>query len=208
MTHLAAYDVEILPNFFSIVIVDVNSYLREFADACVINKKGKSEPVPLTQIFTVEKIKEKLSKVKCKKFYITDTDDSQLLQMIAYINNLRYIDSNNIVHNTHMFGYNSMSYDKLMMAGLLAFFGTTNTTKELITKLYELSNKIIDLQDNKELSKNDYLLKSLRTFGLPYKDIDIMRVFALNKVGKGTDSVGNTVYYGKGLKQTSINLQW
>ena len=208
MTHLAAYDVEILPNFFSIVIVDVNSYLREFADACVINKKGKSEPVPLTQIFTVEKIKEKLNKVKCKKFYITDTDDSQLLQMIAYINNLRYIDSNNIVHNTHMFGYNSMSYDKLMMAGLLAFFGTTNTTKELITKLYELSKKIIDLQDNKELSKNDYLLKSLRTFGLPYKDIDIMRVFALNKVGKGTDSAGNTVYYGKGLKQTSINLQW
>ena len=208
MTHLAAYDVEILPNFFSIVIVDVNSYLREFADACVINKKGKSEPVPLTQIFTVEKIKEKLSKVKCKKFYITDIDDSQLLQMIANINNLRYIDSNNIVHNTHMFGYNSMSYDKLMMAGLLAFFGTTNTTKELITKLYELSKKIIDLQDNKELSKNDYLLKSLRTFGLPYKDIDIMRVFALNKVGKGTDSAGNTVYYGKGLKQTSINLQW
>ena len=29
---------------------------------------------------------EKLSKVKCKKFYITDTDDSQLLQMIAYKN--------------------------------------------------------------------------------------------------------------------------
>ena len=208
MIHLNAYDVEILPNFFSIVIVDVNSYLKEFSNGCVINKKGKKEPVPLTQIFSVEEIKEKLGKVNTKKFYITDTDDSQLLQMIAYINNMQKVDNNNVIHLTHMFGYNSMNYDKLMVAGLLAFFGTTNTTKELITKLYELSKKIIELQDNKELAKNDYLLKSLRTFGLPYKDIDIMRIFALNKVGKGTDSQGNTVYYGKSLKQTSINLQW
>ena len=208
MIHLKAYDVEILPNFFSIVIVDVNSYLKEFSNGCIINKKGKKEPVPLTQIFSVEEIKEKLGNVNTKKFYITDTDDSQLLQMIAYINNMQKVDNNNVIHKTHMFGYNSMSYDKLMVAGLLAFFGTTNTTKELITKLYELSKKIIELQDNKELAKNDYLLKSLRTFGLPYKDIDIMRIFALNKVGKGTDSQGNTVYYGKSLKQTSINLQW
>ena len=61
------------------------------------------------------------------------------------------------------------------------YFGTTNTTKELITKLYELSQKIIELQDNRELANNDYLLKSLRSFGLPYKDIDVMRIFALNK---------------------------
>lgn len=208
MIYLKAYDVEILPNFFSVVIIDVNSYLREFKNACVINKKGKEEPVPLTQIFTVEEIKNKLNKVNCKKFYITDTDDSQLLQMMAYFNNMFGINANNIPYTTHMFGYNSMSYDKLMIAGLLAFFGTTNTTKELITKLYELSKKIIELQDNKELSKNDYLLKSLRSFGLPYKDIDIMLIFALNKVGKGTDENGNTVYYGKSLKQTSINLQW
>ena len=208
MIHLKAYDVEILPNFFSIVIIDVNSYLREFDNACVVNKKGKKEPVPLVQAFSVKEIVDKLSKVECKKFYITDTDDSQLLQMIAYITNLQNVDSNGVIHRTHMFGYNSMSYDKLMVAGLLAFFGTTNTTKELITKLYELSKKIIELQDNKELANNDYLLKSLRTFGLPYKDIDIMRIFALNKVGKGTDDKGNTVYYGKSLKQTSINLQW
>lgn len=208
MIYLKAYDVEILPNFFSVVIIDVNSYLREFKNACVINKKGKEEPVPLTQIFTVEEIKNKLNKVNCKKFYITDTDDSQLLQMMAYFNNMFGVNANNIPYTTHMFGYNSISYDKLMIAGLLAFFGTTNTTKELITKLYELSKKIIELQDNKELSKNDYLLKSLRSFGLPYKDIDITRIFALNKVGKGIDENGNVVYYSKGLKQTSINLQW
>lgn len=209
MTYLKAYDVEILPNFFSITIVDVHSYLREFEDACVINKKGKKEPVPLTSIFTVEQIKEKLNKVKTYAYYITDTDDSQLLQMIACINNLREVDTiNNKINNTHMFGYNSMSYDKIMVSGLLAYFGTVNTTKELITKLYELSKKIIDLQDNPEMAKNDYILKSLKTFGLPYKDIDIMKVFALNKAGVIIDSNGEKKYFGKGLKQTAINLKW
>ena len=208
MTHIKAYDVEVLPNFFSIVIIDVNSYLREFADGCIINKKGKAEPVPLVEKFTVKEIREKLAKVKSKSFYITDTDDSQLLQMMAYINDLQRIDENGIRHITHMFGYNTMSYDKLMVAGLLAFFGTTNTTKELITKLYELSKKIIELQDNRELSNNDYLLKSLRTFGLPYKDIDVMRIFALNKAGMMIDKEGNKKYFGKGAKQTAINLKW
>ena len=208
MIHLKAYDVEILPNFFSIVIVDVNDYLNKFRTACITNKKGKQEPVPLAQIYSVKEIKEKLAEVKCKKFYITDTDDSQLLQMVAYINHMQYVDENCIPHVTHMYGYNSMSYDKLMVAGLLAYFNTVNTTKELITKLYELSKKIIELQDNPELAKNDYILKSLKTFQLPYKDVDVMRIFALNKVGKGVDANGNTIFYGKSLKQTSINLQW
>lgn len=208
MIHLKAYDIEVLPNFFSIVIIDVDDYLRIFKDACITNKKGKQEPVPLTEIFTVEQIKERLNSVKYNSFYITDTDDSQLLQMMSYLNNLHRIDSNNIFHQTHMFGYNSMAYDKLMIAGLLAFFGTTNTTKELITKLYELSKKIIDLQDNRDMSNNDYLLKSLRTFGLPYKDIDVMRVFALNKAGMAIDKNGNKKYFGKGAKQTAINLKW
>lgn len=205
MIQLKAYDVEILPNFFSIVIVDINDYSRVFKEACVIDKKGKRKPVPLTQVYSVKEIKEKLEQVDTKKFYITDTDDKQLLQMVGYINNLQDIQRN---IQTHMYGYNSMSYDKLMVAGLLAYFGTVNTTKELITKLYELSKKIIELQDNKELAKNDYILKSLRQYGLPYKDVDIMRIFALNKVGTMTKDNGEKVYYGKSLKQTSINLQW
>ena len=175
MIHLKAYDVEILPNFFSICIINVNSYLNVFRSAGVVNKKGKLEPVPLTEIYSVKEIKEKLEEVECKSFYITDTDDSQLLQMMAYINNLQHIDKDNVIHRTHMFGYNSMSYDKLMVAGLLAFFGTTNTTKELITKLYELSKKIIELQDNRDLAKNDYLLKSLRQYGNPYCLRDLRR---------------------------------
>ncbi|AXH74552.1 MAG: DNA polymerase [crAssphage sp. isolate ctbg_1] len=107
-----------------------------------------------------------------------------------------------------MFGYNSMSYDKLMVAAFLMYATNCNSTKELITKLYEASKKIIELQDNSDLSRRDYFLNSLREYARPYEDIDVMRVFALNKCGKGIDKNGNTVYFPKGLKQTSINLQW
>ena len=204
-----AYDVEVLPNFFSVTIVDVGDYLRTFADACVVNKKGKKTPIPLTQIYTVAEIKEKLNKVNRKSFYITDTDDSQLLSMLGYINEMRphYTDER-IAVRSDMFGYNSSRYDKLMIAALLMFANQTNTTKELITKLYETSKKIIDLQDNPEMSRSDYFLSSLRKYSIPYKDIDVMTIFALNKVGKGVNSKGETVYFGKSLKQTSINLQW
>ena len=204
-----AYDVEILPNFFSITIVDVGDYLRTFADACVVNKKGKKTPIPLTQIYTVAEIKEKLNKVNRKSFYITDTDDSQLLSMLGYINEMRphYTDER-IAVRSDMFGYNSSRYDRLMVSALLMFANQTNTTKELITKLYETSKKIIDLQDNPEMSKNDFFLSSLRKYSIPFINIDVMTIFALNKVGKSKDSKGNDIYFGKSLKQTSINLQW
>lgn len=204
-----AYDVEVLPNFFSITIVDVGDYLRTFAEACVINKKGNKIPVPLTQIYTVEEIKEKLDKVQRKCFYITDTDDSQLLPMLGYLNEMRphYTDER-IAVRSDMFAYNSSKYDRLMVAALLMFANQTNSTKELITKLYETSKNIISLQDNPEMSRSDYFLSSLRKYSIPYKDIDVMTIFALNKVGKGVNSKGETIYFGKSLKQTSINLQW
>lgn len=204
-----AYDVEVLPNFFSITIVDVGDYLRTFAEACVINKKGNKIPVPLTQIYTVEEIKEKLDKVQRKCFYITDTDDSQLLPMLGYLNEMRphYTDER-IAVRSDMFAYNSSKYDRLMIAALLMFANQTNSTKELITKLYETSKNIISLQDNPEMSRSDYFLSSLRKYSIPYKDIDVMTIFALNKVGKGVNSKGETIYFGKSLKQTSINLQW
>lgn len=204
-----AYDVEVLPNFFSITIVDVGDYLRTFTDACVINKKGNKVPVPLTQIYTVKEIKEKLDKVQRKCFYITDTDDSQLLPMLGYLNDMRphYTDER-IAVRSDMFAYNSSKYDRLMVSALLMFANQTNSTKELITKLYETSKNIISLQDNPEMSRSDYFLSSLRKYSIPYKDIDVMTIFALNKVGKGVNSKGETIYFGKSLKQTSINLQW
>lgn len=205
MIDLYAYDVEILPNLFSISIINLNDYLNVFKD--IVNKKGKA--IPLVQVLSVKEIKDRLDKVKRKSFYITDTNDEQLLDMLSYFNNLApHRDKNNKAHISHLFGYNSMNYDKLMVAAFLMNATNCNNTKELIKKLYETSKRIIEFQDNKEKFRQDYYLDTLRNYQLPYTDIDVMRIFALNKCGKGVNANGETIYFPKSLKQTSINLQW
>lgn len=208
MIDTRAYDVEILPNFFSIVIVDLGDYLKVFDDCRDDSKKRR--PIPLVQKYTVSEIKDKLDSVKVKKFYITDKDDSQLIPMLGYLNSMRpHRTDDGVAIRTDMFGYNNNRYDKYMVAGLLMFAGQVDTTKELITRLYELSKKIISLQDNKEMARRDYTLNMLNGYSMPYVDIDVMTIFALNKVGKGVNKdSGETVYFAKSLKQTSINLQW
>ena len=209
MRKLWAYDVEVLPNFFSITIVDLNDYLKTFEDCNDGSKKKKS--IPLIQKLSVKEIKSRLSKIKQYKFWISDFNDDMLLEMIGFINNLqpRFIneEKTKAIRND-MFGYNSGGYDKLMVAALLMYYNNTNNTKELIYKLYEVSKHIISMQNNKDLAKNDYLLTELKNYSLPYTDIDVMTIFALNKCGKGVDKNGNTIYFPKSLKQTSINLQW
>lgn len=212
MINSYAYDIEILPNFFSVTIVDVKDYLNVFKDACNISvKKGKEirTPVPLTQKYSVKEIKDKLSKIKTYKFYITDFDDSQLLKMLGFFSNLRpHRDEKGVAIRNDLFGYNSSRYDKLMIAAFLMYANNTNTTAELIKKLYETSQHIIEVQNDKEIARHDYQLNLLNKFALPYIDIDVMTIFALNKCGKGVDKDGNDIYFPKSLKQTSINLQW
>lgn len=204
MLRIECFDVEILPNFFSITFVDLADYLKTFAD-CVDDKGNK---IPLIQKLTVAEIKDRLAKIKNKSFYITDKDDSQLFPMIDYINKLG-IDTNGNFARTDLYGYNSKSYDNLMIACLLMNFGQCDTTKDLITKLYNTSRRIIELQDDREGGKNDFLLRSLNRFQLPFVGIDVMKVFALNKAGTFVDTkTGEKRYIPKGLKQTSINLQW
>lgn len=207
MINIYCYDVEVLPNFFCITVTDMNSYLDTFKD-CVTNDE-KKKPIPLTQVLSVNEIKNRLNTIKRKKFYITDKDDGQLLSMLGYINNMRpHYDDLNTPVRSDWFGYNSNSYDKLMIAGLLMYANQTNSTKELITKLYELSKHIISLQDNEEMRRHDYTLSLCNKYPLPFTNVDIMTIFALNKVGAVIDSDGTKHYFGKGLKQTSINLQW
>ena len=177
-----AYDVEILPNFFSITFVNIVDYVAKFEDAVKVKiKKGKEikEPIPLVEKFSVKDIVNKLDTVKKKQFYITDKDDSQLLPMVGFINDFGK-------EQTYCFGFNNISYDRLMVSCLLMYLGIYNTTRELITKLYETSKKIIELQDNKDASNNDYYLSSLRENKLPFYDIDVFRIFALNKIGQYT----------------------
>lgn len=205
MINTFAYDIEILPNFFCLTVIDFASYLEVFKDC--VNSNGK--PIPLTQTLTVNEIKKRINTINKQKFYITDTDDSQLLPMLGYINSMRpYYNDLNIPVRSDWFGYNSNSYDKLMIAGLLMFTNQTNSTKELITKLYELSKYIISLQDNEEMRRHDYTISLCNKYNLPFVNVDIMTIFALNKVGNIVDDNGQKHYYGKGLKQTSINIQW
>ena len=198
MLNIQCYDIEILPNFFSVTFVDLASYLNIFKDC--INDKGK--PIPLVEKYSVAEIRKKLGEVKTKQFYITDTDDSQLFPLIGYINEM------NKGKMTNLYGFNNLSYDGLMISCLLMYMGILNTTKELITKLYETSKHIIELQDNKDAARKDFYLDSLRKFNKPFRDVDLFRIFALNKVGVGIDAEGNRVFFGKSLKQTSINIKW
>lgn len=204
------YDVEILKNFFSITIIDITSYLEVMKDAC--DEKGN--PIPLVQKFTVKEIKERLDTVKSENYYITDTDDSQLFPMLKAINDMRphYEKNSNdedIPVTTHMFGYNNSKYDKLMVAALLIHHNNVNGTKELIKILYETSQKIIQSQnEDRSFNQNDFYMNALNKFKLPYTDIDVMQIFALNKASVMIDKAGDRKPVPKSLKQTSINLQW
>lgn len=204
------YDVEILKNFFSITIIDITSYLEVMKDAC--DEKGN--PIPLVQKFTVKEIKERLDTVKSENYYITDTDDSQLFPMLKAINDMRphYEKNSNdedIPVTTHMFGYNNSKYDKLMVAALLMHHNNVNSTKELIKILYETSQKIIQSQnEDRSFNQNDFYMNALNKFKLPYTDIDVMQIFALNKASVMIDKAGDRKPVPKSLKQTSINLQW
>lgn len=206
MINCIAYDVEVLRNFFSITFVSINSYLKVFKDC--VDSNGKA--IPLVQKLSVEEIKARLETVEKYKFYITDKDDSQLLSMIGYINKTRcYKDSNGTIIRTDLYGFNNFNYDNLMIAALLSFYMRTNSTKELINKLYETSKTIISSQDDKDKFKTDFYLNSLRKYKLPFTGVDVMRIFALNKASVVVDSkTGERKPVPKGLKQTSINLQW
>lgn len=205
MIRCEAYDVEILKNFFSVTFVSINSYLKVFADC--VNDNGK--PIPLIQKLTVEEIKTRLTKVEKVGFYITDKDDSQLLPMIDYINKTKITKINNAIVRTDLYGFNNYNYDNLMIAAFLSFYLRCSSTKELITKLYETSKELIASQDDRDRYKNNFYLNSLRKYKLPFTGIDVMRIFALNKASVVYDkNTGERKPVPKGLKQTSINLQW
>ena len=54
-----------------------------------------------------------------------------------------------------------------------------------------------------------FILIVLENYKLPFTGIDVMRIFALNKASVVIDSkTGERKPVPKGLKQTSINLQW
>lgn len=207
-------DVEIFPNLFSVTFVDLKDYLNTFKD-CVDNK-GKSKA--LTECLTVSEIKNRLDKIKSDIFYISDTDDSQLIELAGYINSMEAhydtittADGNitQIPIRTDLYGFNNQGYDDLMIKAFLMYFNRFDSTKYLIEFLYNISQKIIKLQSDKEAFYEDKELELIRNYRLPYATVDLQRVFALHAAGINIDKdTGERIKFGKSLKQTSINLKW
>lgn len=209
-----ACDCEIFPNLFSVTFVDLKSYLDTFRDC--VDEKGK--PKALTECLTVAEIKRRLDTVKSDIFYISDTDDSQLVELAGYINSMEAhyetittADGNvtQIPIRTDLYGFNNQGYDDLMIKAFLMYFNRFDSTKHLIEFLYNISQKIIKLQSDKDAFYNDKELELIRNYRLPYATIDLQKVFALHAAGVNVDkNSGERIKFGKSLKQTSINLKW
>lgn len=203
-----AFDVEIFPNLFSVTFVDVKDYLQKFADC-----EGA-----LTDTLTVKEIKKRLDEVKCDVFYISDTDDSQLLNLVSYLNKMQahYITNEDKDANISqvpvrydLFGFNTLNYDNLMIAFFLMSFNRYDNTKYLIKALYEFSKKIIRLQDNHEAFYQDNQVTLARKYRLPFASVDLFKVFHLDAASARADKdTGERIKLSKGLKGVSINLKW
>ena len=207
-------DIEIFPNLFSVTFVDLKSYLDTFRDC--IDKKGR--PKALTECLTVAEIKHRLDTVKSDIFYISDTDDSQLVELVGYINKMEAhyettttIDGNvtQIPIRTDLYGFNNLGYDDLMIKAFLMYFNRFDSTKYLIEFLYNISQKIIKLQSDKDAFWNDKELELIRNYRLPYATVDLQQVYGLHAATVLTNKdTGVREKFGKSLKQTSINLKW
>lgn len=207
-------DIEIFPNLFSVTFVDLKSYLDTFRDC--VDKKGR--PKALTECLTVAEIKRRLDTVKSDIFYISDTDDSQLVELVGYINKMEAhyettttIDGNvtQIPIRTDLYGFNNLGYDDLMIKAFLMYFNRFDSTKHLIEFLYNISQKIIKLQSDKDAFWNDKELELIRNYRLPYATVDLQQVYGLHAATVLTNKdTGVREKFGKSLKQTSINLKW
>ena len=200
MIHSLATDVEIFQNLFSATFVDLQDYLKVFKDC------GEKA---LTECLTVAEIESRLDKVKSDIFYISDTDDSQLLSLVEYINSKEAHFENDVPVRYDVFGYNNQSYDDMLFKAFMMYFNRFDNPKQLITKLKEVSDKIISLQDDKDAFWKDRELDLIRKYPLPWATVDLFKVYALNSSGVNIDKdTGERKKFGKSLKQVSINLKW
>ena len=209
-----AFDVEVFHNLFSVTFVDIKSYFKTFAD-CV---DDKGNPIPLTEKLSVKEIKNRLNSVKSDIFYISDTNESQLLELVAYINAMRphystfegadgQIINEPIRHD--LFGFNNVGYDDILIQAFMMYFNMKGKTKYLIEFLKEISDKVISLQSDKSMFYEDKELELIRQYKLPYASVDVQKVFGLNSASVNVNKdTGERVKFGKSLKQTSINLKW
>ena len=193
-------DIECFENLFSATFVDLQDYLKTFKDC------GDKA---LTECLSVAEIEARLEKVNSNIFYISDTDDSQLLKLVEYINSMqaRYIEDVPVRYD--MFGYNNQGYDDMMFKAFMMYFNRFDNSRLLCKKLKEINDKLISLQDDKDALWKDRELDLIRKYRLPWATVDLFKVYALNSAGVNVDKdTGERKKYGKSLKQVSINLKW
>lgn len=173
------YDVEVTRNYFSVVFVDLRSYLKIFSD-CVDND-GKA--IPLVDKLTVAEIKQRLETIPKKRFVLYEDDDTDLFSLLYWLQ-----------QKADYFGYNNRKYDRLMLSALLMYYNQFNKPSKLITFLYETSQRVIRSSNNDTLWTDNFTSLILRN-NVAFRDLDLFQIFRLD-------------HYHKSLKQTSINIKW
>lgn len=200
MIHSLCVDLEVFENMISFTFVDLKDYLNKFADC-----KGA-----LTDSLTVEEITSRLDKVKSWIFYVSDTDDSQILSIIDLFEKMRPVEhEDGSVDRYDLYGYNNQGYDDMLIKAFLMYWNRFDNTKQLCLFLKEVNDKIMSLQDDKDALWQDKLLNLIRKYRVHYVTVDLFKIFALNSAGVNIDKdTGERKKYGKSLKQVSINLKW
>lgn len=173
------YDVEVTRNYFSVVFVDLRSYLKVFSD-CVDNE-GKA--IPLIDKLTVAEIKQRLETIPKKRFVLYEDDDTDLFSLLYWLQ-----------QKADYFGYNNRKYDRLMLSALLMYYNQFDKPSKLITFLYETSQRVIRSSNNDTLLTDNFTSLILRN-NVAFRDLDLFQIFRLD-------------HYHKSLKQTSINIKW
>lgn len=173
------YDVEVTRNYFSVVFVNLRSYLKVFSD-CVDNE-GKA--IPLIDKLTVAEIKQRLETIPKKRFVLYEDDDTDLFSLLYWLQ-----------QKADYFGYNNKKYDRLMLSALLMYYNQFDKPSKLITFLYETSQRVIRSSNNDTLWTDNFTSLILRN-NVAFRDLDLFQIFRLD-------------HYHKSLKQTSINIKW
>lgn len=214
MINSYGYDIESFINLFSVAFVDLKDYLKTFADC--VDSKGK--PIALTECLSVAEIKSRLESVKRHIFSVSDSDDSQLLELVSYLNKMeatwvtKTSETGEIYQEPiryDLYGFNCQGYDDLMIKAFLMTFNRFDSSKELVAHLNKISKRIIELQKDKDAFYQDKELDLIRRYPLPYKTVDVQKIFALHSASVNVDKEsGERTKFPKSLKQTSINLKW
>lgn len=173
------YDVEVTRNYFSVVFVDLRSYLKAFADC--IDDKGKA--IPIIDKLSVKEIKKRLETIPKKRFVLYEDDDTDLFSLLYWLQ-----------QKADYFGYNNRKYDRLMLSALLMYYNQFDKPSKLITFLYETSQRVIRSSNNDTLWTDNFTSLILRN-NVAFRDLDLFQIFRLD-------------HYHKSLKQTSINIKW